>query len=201
MTDTAMTDTTEAPGPGDPRSALAAIVDAVGTLMEQTTPDMIGNPTPCDDFTVKELLEHIVHAVQKLAGLGRGNEWTLSEPQATDSGWAQDYRTAAHDLMLAWTDPATLEMTVEVPWGTFPGAVLLHSYAGEFAVHGWDLSQATGVPFTLDDDLLQGALVAAKFIPTEGRDDPDMPFGAIVDPGEDAPVLLQLAGWMGREVA
>ena len=56
------------------------------------------------------------------------------------------------------------------------------------------------VIFTIDDDVLQVALVGAKFIPAEGRDDPMVPFGPVVDPGPDAPVLLQIAGWMGRDV-
>ena len=42
--------------------------------------------------------------------------------------------------------------------------------------------------------------MGAKFIPAEGRDDPMMPFGPVVDPGPDASNLLQLAGWMGRDV-
>jgi hypothetical protein len=57
-----------------------------------------------------------------------------------------------------------------------------------------------GGDFTIDDELLQGALFGVKFIPAEGRDQPDMPFGEVVDPGPDAPALLQIAGWMGRSV-
>jgi len=36
-------------------------------------------------------------------------------------------------------------------------------------------------------------------IPAEGRGE-DMPFDPVVDPGDDAPLLLKIAGWAGRKV-
>lgn len=198
--------TPPAPTPDDPRYGFAHVVGRVGDLIESTvalqaTTDQLSKPTPCPDFTVKELLEHCVAAVRRVGALGRGEAWSsVLDEDPVDAGWDTDYRAAAHDIMLAWQDPAQLEQTYVVPWGEFPGAALLYTYIAELAVHGWDLAQATNQPFTIDDDLLQGALIAAKFIPAEGRDDPDMPFGAVVDPGPDAPTLDQIAGWLGRAV-
>lgn len=203
MTET--TTTTTAPAselaPDDPRFAFAVVVDALGSLIEATSPSMLTNATPCPEFTVKELLEHCVLVVNRVAAIGRGEHWSTIEQIAVDAGWAQDYRAGSHAIMEAWGDPAILETPLEVPWGEFPGALLMYSYTAELAVHGWDLSQATGLDFTVDDDLLHGALTAAKFIPAEGRETPENPFGSVVDPGTDAPVLLQLAGWMGRAVS
>jgi len=199
-----MTDNTppvpQAPAEDDPRYSFAQVVDALGSLIESTTDDMLANSTPCPDFTVKELLEHCVLVVRRVAAIGRGEHWSSVEQQATESGWAGDYRDGAHAIMMAWGDPAILETNLEVPWGEFPGSVLMYTYTAELAVHGWDLSQATGIDFSIDDQWLHGALIAAKFIPEEGRDTPEMPFTAVVDPGPDAPVLDQIAGWMGRNV-
>jgi len=189
-----------APGPDDPRYAFAKVADSVGSLIEATTPEMLPNATPCPDFTVKELLEHLVLVVRRVAAIGRGEHWSSVEQEAVDSGWAQDYRAGTHAIMQSWGDPAILDTVLEVPWGAFPGAALMHTYAAELAVHGWDLGKATGLEFAIDDDLLHGALMAAKFIPAEGRDTPEMPFSAVVDPGRDAPMIDQLAGWMGRNV-
>ena len=189
-----------APGPDDPRYGLAHVVNALGDVIQATTPDMLDRATPCPEFTVKELLEHCVLVVRRIAAIGNGQHWSTVEQQATDGGWLQDYRAASHDIMQAWSDPAKLQTMHEVPWGEFPGAVLMYTYTAELATHGWDLSQATGLDFDIADELLQGALTAIKFVPAEGRDDPDMPFSAVVDPGEDATVLLQIAGWAGRNV-
>jgi len=198
--DTPRTDQLQAPGPEDPRFAFAKVTDAVGNLIEATSADMMGNPTPCSEFTVKELLEHLVLVLRRVAAIGQGEHWSTVTEVPTDTGWAQDYRAAAHDVMLAWSDPAILERNLEVPWGEFPGSLLMYTYTAELAVHGWDLSTATNAAFAIDDELLTNALIAAKFIPAEGRNTAETPFSSVVDPGVDAPVLDQIAGWMGRSV-
>lgn len=192
--------TPEAPTPDDPRFALAKVVDAVGTLIETTDPTALGNGTPCTDFTVKELLEHLVLVVRRIAAVGRGEHWSSVTEEPADTGWGEQYRDAAHEIMLAWGDPSSLETMYEVPWGELPGAPLIYTYTAELATHGWDLGVATDRPFEIDDELLHGALVSIKFIPAEGRDTPEVPFSEVVDPGPEAPVLLQIAGWAGRNV-
>ena len=41
--------------------------------------------------------------------------------------------------------------------------------------------------------------MSAKMIPAEGRGE-EVPFDEVVDPGSDAPTLLKIAGWLGRQV-
>lgn len=191
---------TAAPGPDDPRFGFAKVTDAVGKLLEATPADAMSKPTPCPDFAVQDLAEHVIMVMRRVAVIGNGGHWSSIDQEAQDGGWAESYRAAAHDVMEAWTDAAKLEAVYEVPWGEMPGAPMIHTYTAELAVHGWDLGTATGLDFTIEDELLAGPLMAAKFIPAEGRDTPEMPFSPVVDPGPDAPVLDQLAGWMGRDV-
>ena len=101
--------------------------------------------------------------------------------------------------MEAWTDPAKLGETYEVPWGEIPGGPMIYTYTAELATHGWDLATALGAEFSVDDAYLEGAYVAVQMIPAEGRGE-DMPFDPVVDPGDDAPLLLKIAGWAGRKV-
>ncbi len=190
-----------APGPDDPRYGLAMVVDAVGNLMETTPASAMSLQTPCSEFLVKDLFEHLVMVLRRTAAIGRGEHWSSVDQEAQDSGWAESYRAAAHEVMEAWTDAAKLEQVYEVPWGEVPGAPLMYTYTAELAVHGWDVAAATGAEFTIDDDLLRAPLMAAQFIPADGRGTPEMPFDPVVDPGAGAPVLLQIAGWMGRQVA
>ena len=91
---------------------------------------------------------------------------------------------------------------IAMPWGTLPAVPVLLSYVAEIATHGWDLATATGQAIDIDDDHLAPALDVLRFgLPAEGRDDPEMPFDPVVDPGPDAPMLLRVAGWLGRPVA
>ncbi len=136
--------TPQMPAADDPRFAFAKVTDAVGNLMEATDDSALGLPTPCPDFTVKELQEHLGLVMRRAAAVGRGEHFSTTQQEAQDSGWAESYRDAAHAVMEAWTDPAKLGQDFEVPWGTMPRSGVLVAYTAELAVHGWDLATATG---------------------------------------------------------
>lgn len=186
--------------PDDPRIAYAHITAKVGELMDQVTAADAAKPTPCEDFTVKELLEHLVMVQRRVAAMGNGNSFATIDAEPQEAGWADAFRTASHDVMKAWTDTNKLGQMFDVPWGQIPGGALIGSYSGELAVHAWDLATAVGLDLEIDDDLLEPIVAGAKFIPEHGRENPEVPFGPVVDPGADAPALLRLAGWMGRDV-
>ena len=187
----------------DPRMGFAKVTEAVGGLMETVTEDQLGLPTPCPEFSVKDLLEHKVMVMKRVAAIGNGHHWSsVTEEHATMvDGHAAAFRSAAHDVMEAWTDSAKLEQVVEVPWGELPGGPALLTYTAELVTHGWDLATAIGTDFEVADEHLGGALFAAKMLPGEGREDPEFPFDPVVDPGPTSPLLLQIAGWLGRKVA
>lgn len=199
MTSTPETNAPSAPGPDDPRYGFAVVTAALHPLIAEAS-TQTDKATPCPEFTVKELLEHVVLVMRRVAALGEGKHWSSVQEEPVDSGWGDQFKAAAHATMEAWTDPAKLEAMYEVPWGEIPGGPAMLTYTAELAVHGWDLATAIGAEFTIDDDVLRGPLMAAQFIPAEGRDTEEMPFSPVVDPGEGAPVLLQIAGWMGRQV-
>ena len=186
----------------DPRVGFAAVTDAVGALIETVTPDQLSLPTPCTEFDVKALLDHTVMVMQRVAVLGNGQHFSTANEETArrDTGHGEAFRAAAHDVQLAWTDSAKLDAIYEVPWGNLPGAPMLFTYTAELATHGWDLATALGREFTIADEYLAGAFVAVGMIPEEGRDDPMIPFDPVVDPGHNAPTLLKIAGWGGRQV-
>ena len=188
--------------PDDPRFGLAQVVSAVRGLIDGTTADQHDGSTPCSEFTVKDLLNHLNLVMNRVAVIGNGGHWSevTDESVARDDGHGEAFAEAAHATMNAWTDSAKLEQMYEVPWGDLPGAPVLMTYTAELATHAWDLATATGQKLEIPDEALHGALVAAKMLPGEGREDPEFPFDAVVDPGEDAPLVLQIAGWLGRDV-
>ena len=188
--------------PDDPRFGFAQVTSTVRGLIDGTEENQLDGSTPCAEFCVKDLLNHLNLVMNRVAVIGNGGHWSsvTDESVAQDSGHGEAFAEAAHAVMEAWTDSAKLEQMYEVPWAEIPGAPLMYTYTAELATHAWDLATATGQEIEIPDDVLGGALMAAKMLPGEGRDDPDMPFDPVVDPGADAPVLLQIAGWMGRQV-
>ncbi len=192
-----------APQLGDPRHGFAGVTAQVRELIENTSSASFDLPTPCDEFNVRQLLDHLVLVMNRLAVIGAGEHWSTVMPEdfALEDGHGEAFVKAAHGVMNAWQDPARLEQVFEVPWGELPGVAIVSFYTAELATHGWDLATATERELTIADDLLGAAMFAAKSLPAEGRDDPAIPFSPVVDPGESAPVLAQIVGWFGRKVS
>lgn len=203
MTETNSNPPATPPTADDPRYGFAAVAQALGELIETVEaiePSVLDGSTPCPEFAVSDLLDHVVMVMRRVAVIGNGGHFSEIEQDKLGSGWAEAFRSAAHDVMQAWTDPAKLEQVYEVPWGQIPGGPMMYTYTAELSVHGWDIATATGQSFSMDDDVLKGAMMAIQMVPAEGRDNADVPFSEVVDPGPDASVLLQLAGWAGRPV-
>lgn len=197
------TTTTETPplDMDDPRTGLAAVTQNIAELMNHVSDDQLSLSTPCSEFDVNDLLDHLVMVMQRVAVIGNGRHFSEAndETASRDTGHAEAFRQAARETHETWTDPAKLAETYEVPWGEIPGAPMLFMYTAELATHGWDLATAIGRDFTVDDMYLGGAYVSVQMIPEEGRG-AAMPFDPVVDPGEEAPLLLKIAGWGGRQV-
>ncbi len=190
-------------GPPDPRHGFETVSATVGSLIadvESGSNSALDGATPCPDFTVADLIDHLIMVMRRVAVIGNGGHFAEIEQETIGDGRAHAFRRATADATAAWTDTDRLDLQYEVPWGEIPGTAVVYTYTAEVAVHGHDLATATGRPIVIDDEALHGALAAAKFLPAEGRGTPEVPFDPVVDPGPRASVLDQLAGWMGRKV-
>ena len=155
----------------DPRAlfarALALATDVVATVGL----DQLDDPTPCRDFDVRQLLEHLVDVVERVGEIGRGGD--LSTRPAVvryvhDQEWLPAFCDAAAEAIDAWADDAVLDRVVELPWSARPGRATLAMYLNEVTVHTWDLARATGQHPAWDDDVVGMALDAVRVL-TDGR--------------------------------
>jgi uncharacterized protein (TIGR03086 family) len=84
------------------------------------------------------------------------------------------------------------------PLGSASGADRLHWRIADLLTHGWDLTQATGEPIELPDDLVEEALIFVRDqLPNQPR------AGRFADPQpitDTAPAIEQLAAFTGRPV-
>ncbi len=183
----------------DPRKPLAAALDQAGSLIAAVQPDQAHLPTPCDEYDVSQLIGHLQAVVRRIGVVLDGKPfWSVPrEMESTD--WIEDWKAgrAATEAVLA--DDAILTREVSVPWGTVPGASAAASYIGELSVHSWDLATAIGRLDLLDDSLATAALPAyMDKVPAEPRG-PEIPFGPVVEVGEDATPYERLVAWTGRD--
>jgi uncharacterized protein (TIGR03086 family) len=190
------------PVPIDPRPQFRAAQEWVGGLIDQVTPAQLDRPTPCADWTVRDLLGHIVAVATRVAVVGQGGHPFSVPAQLTglpDEAWSERYQTAVAEVWKAWDNDALIDATVTVPPGVeVPGFAAISLYLTEALVHGWDLAVATGQDPEAPPAIVEPALASARqSIPATPRGG-SIPFDPPVPVADDAPPTRQLAAWLGR---
>ncbi len=190
-----------------PTDRLSLALDATGTIVSCIRADQWSNRTPCPEWSVRALLNHLVVGNRITARTLRGEppppreeSRRMYDTDQLGESPAQAYREAGAELASAFSEPSVFEGIFQAPVGKVPGAVLLNLRLTELLVHGWDLAHATGQPATFPDDLATQALAfstgsSAPNVPRTGR-----PFGPIQTVADDAPTIDRLAAYLGRPV-
>ena len=121
--------------------------------------DQYDDKTPCVEWTVRDLLDHMIGVV---AGLGSAAAGKPPSPFELAADPAAQFQTAAAAAMEAWRAPGVLEAIVDAGPGPMPGRVLAGINLLDTATHTWDLATATGQPAALPDDVAMAALEASR---------------------------------------
>jgi uncharacterized protein (TIGR03086 family) len=189
----------------DRRTALLDSYENAAVIVSGITSGQVTLRTPCPDYDVAGLIDHLVEAAFRAAALGRGQ----TPPSGDDSPHVElvdapaQLRRAAEQAAQAWEDDSRLSSSFTMPWGEeYSGATLVNMYLAELAAHAWDLAMATGQLDKLDQSLAVSALDGARaMIKPEYRDmvAKGSPFGAEVPPPSDADDWERLAALMGRD--
>lgn len=151
--------------------------------------DQLDGKTPCDDWTVRNLLDHLIDTQEYFAATARGEDATLPDPSpppriGNDPVGAFD--EIRKEALRAHQQPGVLKKTG-------PGLGIAFT---DLLVHGWDLAHATGQDATIPDDL-----AAAAFQMVDGRMPPDKrgdAFKPEVEVVGDAPAQDKLLAYTGR---
>jgi uncharacterized protein (TIGR03086 family) len=164
-------------------TTLSAALDQAGELLAGVGPDDLELPTPCDDWTVRDLGGHLAASPGRFLAMGRGEsvDWDAPSDIPPDR-WATQFRADAAALLTHWesqADPAGADFTT-----------------AELAVHSWDLAQAVDPDRSLDPVVAERALAAMRQgLTPENRAGV---FAPEVEVAEDASVHDRLAAWAGR---
>ncbi len=188
----------------DRRAALFQAYRDAADLVEGTDAAMLDRPTPCPEYDVAAMVDHLVGAARRAAALGRGEQpATEEQPHVELADAPAALRRAGEEAEAAWADDASLTSTVTMPWGeTYAGSTLVDMYVAELAAHTWDLAAATGRLGTLPAGPASTALAAARAMMQPGYRDaagPGSPFGPEVDAPVDATPWERFAAFMGRQ--
>lgn len=182
--------------------ALQHAADAFATLARTTSDDQWSAPTPCDGWTVRQLVGHVVAGCEMSALLAAGGTREEAIALLSVDHLGQDpfgaLDRALERQQAAFERPDVDAMVFHHPAGDMPGAVVINFRLGDLVVHHWDLARAIGGDDTLDPVLVKEVWDAiAPMVPMMAGSGV---FGAgpSGDVSDDAPLQVRLLDAMGR---
>ena len=163
----------------------ASAADKWDEVMSQVGDDDWAKETPCDGWTVRELVDHAMH------WQGRGGE-VFGAGVGADADWA----SLKPALAGALADPANLEGTAAA-LGDTPKPAVAGLITADLLVHSWDLARSIGVDATLPEAAAESTLMGLQRLPEEMLRS-DRMFGAAVEVADDASAQDRLIAFVGR---
>jgi uncharacterized protein (TIGR03086 family) len=176
-------------------SATGKVVDGVGG-------DQMELPTPCDGWSVRELLNHVVGGNYWAAELAGGKSIADVGDRLDGDTLGNDprgaYRDSAKEAAAAFNAPGAMDAPCAVSYGPVPGSVYCGHRILDVAIHGWDLAKATGQDTTIEPELVDAiaAIVAPQIDLLTGSG----MFGTTVGITSDADAQTRLLAQLGRSM-
>jgi uncharacterized protein (TIGR03086 family) len=115
-------------------------------------------PTPCTDWDVRLLVNHMTRGNLNFVGLLNGATGAdFLRLRGTDALGADPlaaYARSVRECAEAFARPGALHQVVDYPLGRVPGAQALAIRTTDTTIHTWDLARAIGADDTLDPTLV-----------------------------------------------
>jgi uncharacterized protein (TIGR03086 family) len=180
----------------------AQIEDAateVATVVRGTKPDQLGMPTPCPDWDVRALVNHLFQVVNatRLAASGEPVPDELWAEDLVPADWAERFEDETRRAVTASAEHGAWDGMRTAGSTEMPAQLLAAMLISDLVIHGWDLARATGQPFRCDDAAVD---TTYRFLVDSGEQGREMGiFAAAVPVVEDAPTLDRALGLSGRD--
>ncbi|MGW1814334.1 TIGR03086 family metal-binding protein [Streptomyces sp. NPDC002125] len=122
-----------------------------GPVVRGIGDDQLSRATPCSEYDVRALLNHLFGVVANFQVLAAKEPVDFSRtPEFVTGDWRGRFGDETALLVKAWAEPGT-EEGVSGGMG-LPARTVGLMVLGDLTVHAWDLARATGQDFTPDPD-------------------------------------------------
>ncbi len=165
---------------------LAACYRDTRAVLAAIPADRWGAPSPCREWTVREVADHLVDALGYFAGTVSG------APADRPADLLDAYDDATRRCLGAFGDPAALAAEHPFGDGRMAGRAIATISLSEALVHGWDLATAAGLPYGPNPDAVS---LLQRF--AAGPKEPGL-FADPVPVPAGAPPFTVLLGKLGR---
>lgn len=174
------------------RSALAGAAVPVAAVSSSD----LSRPTPCGDWSLSELIGHMVAHNQGWAASASGAPVGASIWDSV--AYSAAFASSSAEVSAAF-EACTLDRLEVYGYGSIPLSTALRMHIVDYVIHGWDVAAAVGVPFSVSDELAAAAYEIMLAFPDKPR--PNKAFGVKVPVPSSGSVLDQFLGYVGRDPA
>lgn len=193
----------------DPDQVLALLRPVLADLAEVVAGSTAADPTattPCADFDVAALRDHVLGWLQQFAAALADPDRRTTRPDPVAYRSADDDRDLADVVRQASRTiedavrGGVLDREVAMSQARMTGPSVLGMALGEYLVHGWDLATAIGRPWQPPAAASEaGQEFFAGMIAPEYRGPGSGFFADEVPVPDDAPAIDRLVGFAGRD--
>jgi len=182
--------------------SLHRAADGFRKVVAQVGDDQWDLATPCDAWTVRQLVGHVAAGCQMAATLAAGGTrqdaiGVLGIDHLGDRP-VEAVDAALDAQQAAFEQPGVDSQVFEHPAGDMPGVQVIRFRLGDLLVHQWDLARAIGADETLDPGLVAEVWDGiAPMIPMMANSGV-FGSGPSGDVADDAPAQVRLLDAMGR---
>ncbi|MCQ8831150.1 TIGR03086 family metal-binding protein [Streptomyces malaysiensis] len=180
------------------REALDLFTERVHTIR----PDQWDDPTPCTEWTVRDLVNHLAVEQMWVPPLVREGASVADQSDELEGDLLGEDPVATWDVVAAaardaFREPGALDRMVDLSYGESPATNYCAQMTADAAVHAWDLSRAIGaderIPKPLVDFSVREVAPYAADLEETGL------FAAPVEPPRGADAQARLLALLGRE--
>ena len=173
-----------------PFDCAAVTLPACRAVLRRLTEEDLSRPTPCAEYTVGDVGQHLVRSMVLLASVA-GQQIDTPATGTPDATVA----ATAGAALAAWRHRG-LDGSVAVGRSVLPASLAVEIIPLELLVHGWDIAHATGYDIDVTPEVAAYVLDRARELITE--DKRGRSFAAEVPAGAEATVLQRLIAFTGR---
>jgi uncharacterized protein (TIGR03086 family) len=187
----------------DQVATMRRVIEVTGEVVDNIRSDQLDNPSPCEGWTVRDVVNHITGGAEMFALCVRDGsvpDATLGELMTGDR-LGDDFKASFHQAADAANEsfaiPGAMDRIVKLPFGEMPAGMAVDIAIFDVTTHAWDLAKATGQSTDLDPEVAAVAYQVAQAMLSDDLRSTGM-FGPAVEAAPDASPADRLAALAGR---
>lgn len=183
----------------DPKELFAKAVQQATSCVRHIRSDHLPNATPCSEWDLRALLNHMVYELLWVPDLIRGK--TVAEVGQIFEGdvLRTNYKTSwqhAADSALVAVHHAQPDAVVHLSYADKPAKEYILEVGTDIFIHTWDLAQAFHATLLMDEPVAQ--VIYNELLPRKDELAKSTVYAPAVEVDEAAPLQEKLLALVGR---